>query len=289
VSPKTMRNSVVPVSVYDLASMCSNAALLSIFSPRNLHSEFLKSQPETPEHETISFTVNAQGGNFVFAPIHSIGELVPWDISVLSPYSLITSASELENVLPTPPDSPHLRPIAHLSHLLTPTLSATSVPTLDITHIGEPSATVIAPIRPRWPQIFVRVMKRSIALTFMFLKTLVHFALGTFFTRRATNKSESVQREDPPSDVQKVLGKIMTLDSSINGGGTSGALAFVFCPNSATVSILVHRHANASFENVSIDIDGSKVTCRVKEIKDGHFLVEFDNIPYGKCVSVSAP
>lgn len=94
----------------------------SIFTPANLSVHFMTSPPANgDESETLALHIPPAGGHMKLSPLYTLrvatDSTAECQVSILTPYNVIASASvpDPEDVLPTPPPSPNLRPIAHLS------------------------------------------------------------------------------------------------------------------------------------------------------------------------------
>lgn len=91
--------------------------------------------PAGQKTDEISLAVPAAGGRFTLSPAVDL-DAGKWQVSVLSDYTTAQPTSERDiDILPTPPPSPQLRPVAHL--LSSP--SAPSVSSLDDVGIAQES------------------------------------------------------------------------------------------------------------------------------------------------------
>ncbi|KAH7880396.1 uncharacterized protein C8R40DRAFT_249833 [Lentinula edodes] len=116
------------VSQIDIAS----ASLASILDTKTAeYTIFSDARPSVqfahPESGLVRFSVPSSGGLFLLTPLYRISTIsrnleasgpTPGNhlsLSVLSPHSIAGVAPVEDTVLPTPPPSPHLHPIAHLT------------------------------------------------------------------------------------------------------------------------------------------------------------------------------
>jgi hypothetical protein len=94
--------------------------------------QFLDSDPSSD----VSFSVPPFGGLFILSPLYSIQNDITF--SVLSPHLFVEAVDD--TVLPTPPPSPHLLPIAHLTSSYLLNRSSTSISELgDVPEISSPT------------------------------------------------------------------------------------------------------------------------------------------------------
>ncbi|KAJ3993937.1 hypothetical protein F5050DRAFT_609703 [Lentinula boryana] len=128
-----------------LASILSaEMADYTIFSEARPSVQFVSSV--TLESGSVQFSVPPSGGHFILTPLYSIpatsknegsgpesGDSL--SLSVLSPHLVAGDTSVEDAILPTPPPSPHLHPIAHLT-------SSYNHSTTSISELGEQDAVL---------------------------------------------------------------------------------------------------------------------------------------------------
>jgi len=291
-----IRNISIPV--HCLTALCQDAPQFCIFSTVHLRARFFNVDIETPESETISFTVGTTGGDFVFAPVHLLGNGdKAWEVAVLSPYSPMASQRNSGNVLPTPPESPRLHPIAHLSSptASVPSLTDAGISRHDKTNTTPWTSLVVSSYR-YLTRPLVWLMRRSFTPITMFLNFWLHTLLGSLSRSRVSNASDRRLLQPTACDGE---GETSTVsDSCVNPVlHSEQPTARLTIPqstqlhvnaHSATISILLRpRDTKASVEDVEVALDGSVADCKRKEIDDGIFFVSFDTFANGGRVSVS--
>ncbi|KAJ3797828.1 hypothetical protein GGU11DRAFT_45798 [Lentinula aff. detonsa] len=128
-----------------LASILSaEMADYTIFSEARPSVQFVSSV--TLESGSVQFSVPPSGGHFILTPLYSIpatsknegsgpGSGDSLLLSVLSPHLVAGDTSVEDAILPTPPPSPHLHPIAHLT-------SSYNHSTTSISELGEQDAVL---------------------------------------------------------------------------------------------------------------------------------------------------
>lgn len=130
--PSLSPHTDVGIGLHELAALLptGGSSRLSIASHANSNSQVFAAPAEGASHEIVSFTVNSStGGQFVVSPVYELNTRNgDWQISLTTPYSPVTPPVERVS-LPTPPPSPRLRPVAHLTEASTFS-SDISVPSL---------------------------------------------------------------------------------------------------------------------------------------------------------------
>ncbi|KIK71329.1 hypothetical protein GYMLUDRAFT_66538 [Collybiopsis luxurians FD-317 M1] len=128
--------SQINVPAASLASMLDpETSQYTIFAPAQQRVQFV--DPITFEPGFVAFSVAPSGGTFVLSPLYATptnqdnnatGSL---SVTVLSPHMFAEDAAGSNTVLPTPPLSPHLHPIAHLTSSSQLNASTASISDLD--------------------------------------------------------------------------------------------------------------------------------------------------------------
>jgi hypothetical protein len=113
----------------------------SIFAPDNMRIHLFTVDPQaTQKKQMVSLQSDTTGNDLVMSPIYTLRgdqtttdkSATVWKTVILSPYQ-VNSSSDDPGILPTPPPSPHLQPIAHLSQAHPPCDTAmSSVPSLPL-------------------------------------------------------------------------------------------------------------------------------------------------------------
>lgn len=141
-SPSPSDSADVTLKLSTLAALMDDVSEFALFTPSNLNVHFF-----TPDnmYETISLRVPSSGGEFTIAPLYTLKSSAnPAEgvqFCVLSPHA--PALADAEDLLPTPPPSPHLRPVAHLSHLKTTNVNSSG--TSIISEIGILSSAQESP------------------------------------------------------------------------------------------------------------------------------------------------
>jgi hypothetical protein len=296
-SPNPAGKARVVLPAGDLTGQFLDFSRFSLFSPANRRCKFLDVNSE----QSISFTVDSEGGHFIFAPVHLVGkEGQSWEVSIASPYIPAPPVRETDSLLPTPPDSPPLRSIAHLSDMTSAGSScAPATPPVSVVSVeggtvpSMPHDTGVRKLRYLSEKI-VGWVRASYALSLMMLRVLLHFMLGSLFSRRAGSAGElgRSQRTVGPPDIRSeeemascpVTSPEALIDESIRPQpkletipASSEVLAIT---QSSTVFLLLRPcHEKASVDEIEVKVDGLKVDRRAEEVLDDVLCVEF------KCTS----
>ncbi|THV06088.1 hypothetical protein K435DRAFT_849525 [Dendrothele bispora CBS 962.96] len=146
--PSSQR-AVVQIDLAALASLLGpNVAKFALFAPSDFGVRFvdLENGQDQPGFGQISFSVSPVGGQFTLSPVYSLPngdyeeDVKDVKVSILSPHSVHVKESSADDFLPTPPPSPHLRPIAHLSPTHTSNLNGNlNGSSASISDMGIPS------------------------------------------------------------------------------------------------------------------------------------------------------
>ena len=107
----------------ETATLCDllGSTEFSIFSPDNMRIYLFAVAPQaTLDKQVVCLQSDTTGNELVMSPIYTLQATTDksatiWKMAILSPYQAHDSSSDDSGVLPTPPPSPHLQPIAHLS------------------------------------------------------------------------------------------------------------------------------------------------------------------------------
>jgi len=107
----------------DTTTLCDllGSTEFSIFSPDNMRIHLFTVAPQaTPDKLMVCLQSDTTGNELVMSPIYTLQATTDksatvWKIAILSPYQAQDPSSDDSGVLPTPPPSPHLQPIAPLS------------------------------------------------------------------------------------------------------------------------------------------------------------------------------
>jgi hypothetical protein len=95
----------------------------SIFSPDNMRIHLFTVDPQaTQKNQMVSLQSDSTGNDFVISPIYTLRDhqaatdksATIWKTVILSPYHVQDFSSDDSSILPTPPPSPQLKPIACL-------------------------------------------------------------------------------------------------------------------------------------------------------------------------------
>ena len=96
----------------------------SIFSPDNMRIHLFAVDPQaTQKNQMVSLQSDSTGNDFVISPMYTLRDhqvatdksATIWKTVILSPYHVQDFSSDDSGILPTPPPSPRLKPIACLS------------------------------------------------------------------------------------------------------------------------------------------------------------------------------
>jgi len=132
-----------PTSIYlnttTLSDMLGSTEF-SIFSPDNMRIHLFTVDPQaTQKNQMVALQSDSSGNDLVISPIYTLRDYqaatdksVPiWKTVILSPYHVQDFSSDDSGILPTPPPTPQLKPIAYLSQAHPSCDTATSsVPSL---------------------------------------------------------------------------------------------------------------------------------------------------------------
>ncbi|KAJ3907783.1 hypothetical protein F5879DRAFT_465495 [Lentinula edodes] len=135
----------------------ASASLASILDTKTAeYTIFSDARPSVqfahPESGLVRFSVPSSGGLFLLTPLYRISTIsrnleasgpTPGNhlsLSVLSPHSIAGVAPVEDTVLPTPPPSPHLHPIAHLTS--PSNYSTSSISELDEQGVFSPTSDI---------------------------------------------------------------------------------------------------------------------------------------------------
>ena len=97
----------------------------SIFSPDNMRIHLFSANPQaTQKKQMVALQSDSTGNDLVISPVYSLRDYqaatdksaTNWKTAILSPYRVQDFSSDDSGILPTPPPSPQLKPMAGLSH-----------------------------------------------------------------------------------------------------------------------------------------------------------------------------
>ena len=308
-SPSRSAKSQVRMELQTLAGLLPDASQLSVFSNVNLSIHFFTVPLEGAKDETISFAVHSTGSQFLLTPLYNLsGTAGEWQVAITTPYTPTGPPAELDS-LPTPPPSPHLRPVAHLSTRSSDS-SGPSVPTFSdvgLTSSQSPVLTIserspMSTLHPRFSQ------KRSLAyVKHVFAVVLIFFAmvfprlfgplLGHFQGPITTREPAVVDDErtpllgdhqEPESDVEtdalppvtaRSAGHVVALAPSSKRDTVRGSPASLFAELSGGQASIVLRPAepSASANQIVFELNGQVVERIVSKIEDGVSIVQFNS------------
>ena len=183
----------------------------SIFSPDNMGIHLFTINPqESQNHQMISLESRNIGNDLVISPIYTLRDYqssadkptIIWKTTIISPYQIQDSPLDDSGILPTPPPSPHLQPIAHLSEV-----HASSVTSDICTEPETPSSPPInpadaSPIQQETPPIPRSILTMLLSLLyFVFFNSLYGLLWGhrTFGPPGCNNTTED--HAQPQSEI----------------------------------------------------------------------------------------
>lgn len=202
----------VRIGLGALAALLPDIRSYSVSSPLNPDIQFFTA--ETGAKGNVIFVVDPSGGEFTLSPAFDLADR-KLQVSILSPHSFVkTSPQEEADILPTPPPSPRLEPIARPSPSRESTISTiaplsdTGEESLKVKPKSAPVVTLRPPLNIRYP-----LLSGLRALKFIFTVTAVWFVLlyRLLFRR---------PKADPISDGGYTDGEATTLTPDEAAGST---------------------------------------------------------------------
>ncbi|GLB36428.1 hypothetical protein LshimejAT787_0307160 [Lyophyllum shimeji] len=271
----------------------------TLFSPQNCNIYFF-----TGSLETVTITVDAIGSPFILSPVASL-KAGDWHVSILSHYH---SAQPSENTLPTPPPSPQLRPIAHLtsagvspfdsgpSSLSGSVLSLQNAAqevqkdedaedeTIDRQLIVRPRPSLLARLRVFFYVVFF-ILAMALKLLSGRLDHLDNYDEADYSPDGLDDElevSEAARFSDGESDdrTSTPMAPRVAIDAPVSGQGSKQEPTSLVAEISGGAVLIASRITSAGMDGtggpVVVEMNGRHVDVKETRIGDGVSLLEFD-------------
>lgn len=291
--PLSERNTYHPVRVDlgALATILPGINSYSISSPVNPEIQFFT--PETGTKNEVIFLVDKSGGEFSLSPVYDLAEGKS-QVSILSPHDFIRySEKEEESILPTPPASPRLRPVAPSS--LSRDSSISTIAPLPDTGEGplkakiERAQAALATLRRPPLNIRYPVLSGRRALKFVFTVTAVWLVLlyRLLFRRIADsvrpNRDEAASSPEPDDsheepEVVPVVPEPQVIEEDLDTYPSISPSSGLFVEVKRGVVRIAARSVSGAgpAEHIVVEVNGEKQVPTSVEAQGNIVLLEFN-------------
>ncbi|TFK41336.1 hypothetical protein BDQ12DRAFT_679287 [Crucibulum laeve] len=223
----------IHIALEPLSAMLFNGiTLFSVFCPANHNTCFLDTSPDDQSDKTLSLISERSGSRFILSPVYDIGDQnsgsspgIQWKVSILTSHEpgLAPLALDDADILPTPPPSPRLKPIARISSHSSNEGGISSVPSLTdvgiafrsrdvpVTTTESSAALIIRSGRPQSSMSVLVFLKHIFATISVFLEMVYRLFFGRI---REVEDSDNEEDDDDKHDATESISP----DTDLLGG-----------------------------------------------------------------------